>query len=285
MNWRDSNKTCQILTAAEKGGYGVLAAIVYNVEHITAMVQAAEQRHSPLIIQLFPSSLKQTPSLVFAAAAAAKSASVPISVHLDHAQDYEQIKHVAENLPFDSIMVDMSHYEKEENLAKTKVLREYCHARGISVEAETGRIEGGEDGIMDTGDLAGILTNPEDVEEFIASGVDFLAPSVGNVHGDYGPKGPELDMERLRGIFRSMNGRVRMVLHGTNDFPPTLTQACIKAGVTKVNVNKLVLDPWHDNLRANATRPLTELMDMGIEVLTAEMERWMDIIGSSGKAQ
>ncbi|KAJ5772681.1 hypothetical protein N7520_003210 [Penicillium odoratum] len=284
MNWRDNNKTCQILALAEKGGYGVLAAIVYNVEHITAMVQAAEQRRSPLIIQLFPSSLKQTPSLVFAASAAAKSASVPISVHLDHAQDYEQIKHVANNLPFDSIMVDMSHCEKEENLAKTKTLCEYCHARGISVEAETGRIEGGEDGIMDTGDLAGILTNPEDVEEFISSGVDFLAPSVGNVHGDYGPQGPELDMERLRDIFKSMNGRVRLVLHGTNDFPPKLTQECIKAGVTKVNVNKLVLDPWHDNLRANVTRPLTDLMDTGIQALRTEMERWMDIIGSSGRA-
>lgn len=127
----------------------------YNIEHITAMVKAAEQRRSPLIIQLFPSSLIQTPSLVFAAAAAAKSATVPISVHLDHAQDYEQIKYVADNLPFDSIMVDMSHYEKEENLQKTRVLRDYCHERGISVEAETGRIEGGEDGIMDTGDLEG----------------------------------------------------------------------------------------------------------------------------------
>ncbi|KAJ5083173.1 hypothetical protein N7456_012600 [Penicillium angulare] len=284
MSWRDKNTTYQILTEAEKGGYGVLAAIVYNVEHITAMVQAAEKCRSPLIIQLFPSSLKQTPSLVFAAAAAAKNASVPISIHLDHAQDYEQIKYVADNLPFDSIMVDMSHYEKEENLEKTRILREYCHARGIVVEAETGRIEGGEDGIMDTGDLEGILTNPEDVEEFISAGVDFLAPSVGNVHGDYGPRGPELDMQRLQGIFESMQGRVRLVLHGTNDFSPELTQACIKAGVTKVNVNKLVLEPWNDNLRANATRPLTELMDTGIQILVVEMERWMDILGSSGKA-
>lgn len=81
---------------------------------------------------------------------------MPISVHLDHAQNYDQIKSVADNLPFDSIMVDMSHYEKEENLSKTKVLREYCHGRGIAVEAETGRIEGGEDGISDTGDLAGM---------------------------------------------------------------------------------------------------------------------------------
>lgn len=81
-----------------------------------------------------------------------------------------------------------------------------------------------------------------------------------------------------------MNGRARLVLHGTNDFSPELTQACIKAGVTKLNVNKLVLDPWHDNLRARATRPLTELMDTGIKVLADEMVRWMDIIGSSGKA-
>ncbi|KAJ5119217.1 fructose-bisphosphate aldolase [Penicillium atrosanguineum] len=284
MSWRNSNQTHQILTAAKKGTYGVLAAIVYNVEHITAFVQAAEQRRSPLIIQLFPSSLKQTPSLVFAAAAAAKSASVPISIHLDHAQDYDQIKYVADNLPFDSIMVDMSHYEKKENLEKTRVLREYCHTRRISVEAETGRIEGGEDGIMDTGDLGGILTNSEDVEEFIEAGIDFLAPSVGNLHGDYGSRGPQLDMERLERIFSTMNGRVRLVLHGTNDFSPELTQECIRAGVTKINVNKLVLDPWLDNLRANATRPFTELMSQGILLLAEEMERWMDIVGSSGKA-
>ena len=119
-------------------------------------MQAANNRKSPLIIQLFPSSLEKTPSLVFAAAAAAKSSAAPISVHLDHAQDAAQIKYAADNLPFDSIMVDMSHYEKDENLEKTDVLRQYCQSRGISVEAESGRINGGEDGIMDTGDLEGI---------------------------------------------------------------------------------------------------------------------------------
>lgn len=222
--------------------------------------------------------------MIHAAAAAAKTASVPISVHLDHAQNYDQIKSVADNLPFDLIMVDMSHYEKEENLSKTKVLREYCHDRGIAVEAETGRIEGGEDGISDTGDLAGILTNAEDVEEFISAGIDFLAPSVGNLHGDYGPKGPHLDMDRLHSIFDALNGRVRFVLHGTNDFPPDLCKVCIEAGVTKFNVNKLVLQPWQGYLRANVNKPLTQVMDEGIDVLTKEIERWMDIMGSSGKA-
>lgn len=88
----------------------------------------------------------------------------------------------------------------------------------------------------------------------------------------------------LRQIFQAMNGRVRLVLHGTNDFSPELIQACIKAGVTKVNVNKLVLHPWQENLHAKATRPLTELMETGIQVLTEETQRWMDVIESSGKA-
>lgn len=121
--------------------------------------------------------------MVRAAADAASRSSVPVAIHLDHAQDEEMIRYAADNLPFDSIMVDMSHHEKEENLAKTKELVDYCHARGIATEAEPGRIEGGEDGIADTVDLEGMLTTPEEVEEFIATGVDFLAPAFGNVHG------------------------------------------------------------------------------------------------------
>jgi len=108
-----------------------------------------------MIILLFPSTVIQLPSLVFAAAAASRSASVPISVHLDHAQDEQQIRIVVQTLPFDSIMVDMSHYEHAENLAKTKILTSFCHENGIAVEAECGRINGGEDGIADTGDLEG----------------------------------------------------------------------------------------------------------------------------------
>lgn len=95
---------------------------------------------------------------------------------MDHCQSEDMVRHAADNLPFDSIMVDMSHHEKAENLAKTTELVKYCHERGIATEAEPGRIEGGEDGIADTADLSGLLTTPEEVDEFIATGVDFLAP-------------------------------------------------------------------------------------------------------------
>lgn len=119
-----------------------------------------------------------------------------MAIHLDHCQDERLVRYAADKLPFDSIMVDMSHYEKDVNLAKTRELVEYCHARGIATEAEPGRIEGGEDGVADTVDMEGMLTTSEEVEDFIATGVDFLAPAFGNVHGEYGPRGPELDFAR-----------------------------------------------------------------------------------------
>lgn len=127
----------------------------YNIEHLTALVQAAENKRSPLILQFFPSTLKQLPSLVWAAAAARRTASVPISIHIDHAQNEDQIREIVQNLPVDSVMVDMSHYDHAENLSKTKVLTKLCHEKGMAVEAESGRINGGEDGIADTGDLEG----------------------------------------------------------------------------------------------------------------------------------
>lgn len=278
------NRTLAILEAAVQGRYGVLAAIAYNIEHLTALVRAAEAVRSPLILLLFPSTLVQLPSLVWAASAAAKAATVPISVHLDHAQDETQIREVVAKLPLDSIMVDMSHYEHAENLRKTRELTELCLARGIAVEAESGRINGGEDGIADTGDLEALYTTPEEVEDFLGAGVQMLAPSVGNVHGDYGAEGPQLQLERLRSVGRQIQGRALMVLHGTNDFSPELVRECVEAGVTKLNVNKLLLQCWSAHLKEHAGESIVKLIDGGMDVLQAETERWMHICGSAGKA-
>lgn len=193
----ENNKTVQMLKDAENGHYGVIAPIIYNLENILAFIRAAEKKQAPLILQIFPWAVAFSDGLlVHAAAFAAKNASVPVSVHMDHAQDEELIKMAADTLPFDSIMVDMSHYERETNLVKTKELVAYCHARGVATEAEPGRIEGGEDGIADTADLEGVMTTAEDVEQFVATGVDILAPAFGNVHGEYGPQGPQFDFER-----------------------------------------------------------------------------------------
>ncbi|KAK1450732.1 fructose-bisphosphate aldolase class-II [Colletotrichum cuscutae] len=286
-SWAESksqNRSLQILQAATKGKYGVLSVVIYNIEHLTAVVRAAEAKKSPMLILLFPLTVKQLPTLPWAVAAAIKSAKVPLALHLDHAQDEQQIRDIAGTLPFDSIMVDMSHYDHEENLAKTKVLTRVCHDHNIAVEAESGRINGGEDGIADTGDLEALFTSPEEVEDFIDAEIDLLAPSIGNIHGDYGPKGPQLDYQRLTNVNKQINNRVLMALHGTNDFSPEIMRKCIDNGAIKLNVNKLLLEFWNVHLRENANKPLTQLMEDGMNILQKETERWIDICGSAGKA-
>ncbi|KAK8029599.1 fructose-bisphosphate aldolase [Apiospora rasikravindrae] len=292
MEWKKDNRTYKILSDAENGGYGVVAPIAYNIECILAFIRAAETKRAPLIIQVFPWAITYSDGLlVHAAAKAARDASVPVAIHLDHAQDADLIRHAAEKLPFDSIMVDMSHYEMEENLAKTKELVAFCNTHHICTEAEPGRIEGGEDGIADTADLEGALTTPEQVDDFVATGIDFLAPAFGNVHGEYGKRGPVLEYDRLAAIraklsaSKSRDTDVRIVLHGTNDFPEDVMKRCIQGGCSKINVNKLVLDDYLVYMKTQAaTASLTTFMEEGTKAIQKLMEWQMDVTGSAGKA-
>ncbi|KAI8722812.1 Fructose-bisphosphate aldolase [Fusarium sp. LHS14.1] len=286
-DWKASNRHLQILKAAEEGHYGVIAAIAYNIEQILGLVQAAEKARSPLILQFFPWAIRFSDGLLIRTAAdAARRASVPVSVHLDHAQDEAVIKLAADTLPFDSIMVDMSHYDKEDNLRKTAKWVLYCNDRQIATEAEPGRIEGGEDGVTDTAGLEASKTTPEEVEQFIATGVDVLAPAFGNVHGEYGPQGPQLDFERFNSVKSQLNKRLHVALHGTNGFSPDLMRQCIKAGATKINVNRAVLDDYYAHFRAENSRvkPHTTLMEEGVEKVTNQTMEWMEIVSSAGKA-
>ncbi|KAK6085981.1 fructose-bisphosphate [Seiridium cupressi] len=286
MEWKKGNATYKILSDAEKGGYGVVAPIAYNIECILAFIRAAEAKRAPLILQVFPWAITYSNGLlIHAAAKAARDASVPVAIHLDHAQDEKLIQHAAANLPFDSIMVDMSHYEMEENLSKTRELVAFCNEHKITTEAEPGRIEGGEDGIADTADLEGALTTEDQVEDFIATGIDFLAPAFGNVHGEYGARGPVLEYDRLSMIRKKANDRVRIVLHGTNNFPEDVMKSCIKGGCSKINVNKLVLDDYLKYIKEKApTTSLTTLMEDGTKEIQRLMEWQMDVTGSTGKA-
>ncbi|KAK5691438.1 hypothetical protein LTR97_011431 [Elasticomyces elasticus] len=282
------NKAKAIVDAAAAGGWAVPAMCLYNVEGIIASVRAAEAKSSPVILQLFPWAVEYADGLlVHAAAEAASKAKVPVAVHMDHCQSPEMVRRAADLGGFDGIMVDMSHYEKEENLAKTKELTEYCHARGIITEAEPGRINGGEDGVSDTADLEGILTTPEQADEFIATGIDWLAPAFGNVHGKYGPKGPQLEYDRLQSIRSSTKGRVELVLHGAGAeyFNEKLLQECIGHGIAKCNINDIVNAPFMEHLAEHAKEGrLTALIEDSTAVIQKHTEKCMDWMGSTGKA-
>lgn len=258
----------------------------YNIESIMATVRAAEAARSPAMVLLFPWAIEYAgSSLVLAAANAAHAASVPISLHLDHAQTPELVRRAAD-IPdgFDSIMCDMSHYEKEENLRLTRELTAYCHARGIASEAEPGRIEGGEDGVAETADLGAILTTPEQAEEFVATGIEMLAPAFGNVHGNYGPRGVQLEYDRLDSINKAVGDRVKLVLHGADPFTTEIFQKCIAGGVTKVNINKGMNKHYARVQQEMQGKPLTSVIEAGTTAMQKGIEVYMHQLGSAGRA-
>lgn len=180
-------------------------------------------------------------------------------------------------------MVDMSHHEKEENLRLTKELTAYCHERGILTEAEPGRITGGEDGVQDTAELEAVMTSPEEARDFVSTGIDWLAPAFGNVHGNYGPLGINLDYSRLNAVNAAVGKEVRLVLHGTDGFTAEHYEKCLKGGITKVNINK-VMNGRYMELQREGKYGLTELMEKGTERMQGVVEGCMDMLGSSGKA-
>lgn len=285
------NRALKIVAAAVKGKYAVPAICCYNVESIIASVRAAEAKKSPVIIQLFPWAVTYADGiLVHAAKEAADTASVPVAVHMDHAQTPEIVRRAADIGGFDGIMVDMSHYEKEENFAKTKELTKYCNERGIITEAEPGRIDGGEDGVGDTADLglSGVLTTPEQAEEFVSLGIHWLAPAFGNVHGKYGKKGPQLDLDRLKSIQKQVGDRVHLVLHGAGREyfdDGEIEKQCIEAGAAKINLNDCVNDHFIEVMQEKAGKaPLTALLEEATDRMQKAVERHMDYMGSAGKA-
>lgn len=180
-------------------------------------------------------------------------------------------------------MVDMSHYEKSENLARTQELVAYCHERGIVCEAEPGRIQGGEDGVKDTADLEAIMTTPSEAREFVATGIDWLAPAFGNVHGSYGTRGIRLEYERLQAVNAAVGKEVRLVLHGTDGFDGGIYGECIERGITKVNING-VLNKRYTKVQREGGFGVSETMEVGTRVMQEAIEECMDMLGSTGKA-
>ncbi|ROT39946.1 aldolase [Sodiomyces alkalinus F11] len=280
------NRTLSILNAARDGGYAVVGTCCYNIEAVLASVRAAEKKKSPCVVQLFPWAMQYAgDALVLAAASLCHSASVPVSLHLDHCQTPELVRRAAD-IPdgFDSIMCDMSHYEKEENLALTKDLVAYCHARAIATEAEPGRIEGGEDGVASTADLEGVLTTPDEAELFVATGIEMLAPSFGNVHGEYGPRGIQLEFDRLEAVHKAVGDRVRLVLHGADPITEDVFHRCIANGITKVNINKGVNNAYAKSQEETRGKPITAVMEAGTNKMQEAVEWYMDCFRSTGKA-
>ena len=223
--------TKQMLLDAQAGNYAVGAFNVENMEMVMAVMEAAEELKSPVIMQTTPSTVKYAGLDFFLAnvKAAAERASVPVAMHLDHGSSFE-LAMQAYRTGYTSIMIDGSHSVFEENIAITKSVVDACHAGQVPVEAELGKVGGKEDD-LDGGN--GGYTVPSEAAEFVErTGVDSLAVAIGTAHGVY--KGiPKLDVDRLSQIREVVS--IPLVLHGTSGVPDDAVRECIRRGICKVN--------------------------------------------------
>jgi fructose-bisphosphate aldolase, class II len=220
--------TVDLENAALKGKYAVGAYNVNNMELLQAIVEAGNELKAPLILQVSAGARKYANQtyLIKLVEAALNSSDIPIALHLDHGEDFEVCKACIDG-GFSSVMIDGSKHPFEENIALTKQVVDYAHPRGISVEAELGRLAGVEDNISVT-EKDAIYTNPKEAAEFIErTGVDSLAVAIGTSHGAYKFKGEaKLDFERLAEIQKAVGFDYPLVLHGASSVPEYLVKIC-----------------------------------------------------------
>jgi len=223
--------TKDILKKAQEGKYAVGAFNVENMEMVMAVISAAEEMNSPVIMQTTPSTVKYAGLDYFLANAkvAASRSKVPVVMHLDHGSSFE-LASEAFRAGYTSIMIDGSHSSFEDNIKISKAVVDMCKSSGIAVEAELGKVGGKEDD-LDGGD--GGFTDPKEAKLFVEkTGVDSLAVAIGTAHGLY--KGePKLDLDRLSQIKEVVS--IPLVLHGGSGIPDSKVQESIKRGICKVN--------------------------------------------------
>ena len=226
----------EMLEKGKKEGYAVGQFNINNLEFTQAILQAAEEEKSPVILGVSEGAAKYMGgfiSVVYMVKGLMESykTTVPVAIHLDHGSSFEKCKE-AIDAGFTSVMIDASHHAFEENVEVTSKVVEYAHARNVSVEAELGTVGGQEDDVIAEGV---IYADPVECAELVKrTAIDCLAPALGSVHGPY--KGePNLgfkEMEEIAGL-----ADLPLVLHGGTGIPTHDIERSISLGTAKINVN------------------------------------------------
>ncbi|MEM3697353.1 MAG: class II fructose-1,6-bisphosphate aldolase [Candidatus Bathyarchaeia archaeon] len=298
-----------LLLQAKRGAYAVGAFNIQNLESLLAVVEAAAEEKSPVIVAITPSAIKYggLAYLSKMVKTAAETIPIPISLHLDHGEDFEIVKQCIE-AGFTSVMIDGSFLKFEENIALTKRVVEFAHRKGVSVEAELGRLAGVEEKTVE--EKEAVLTDPEAAKEFVRqTGVDALAVAIGTSHGAYKFKGePKLDFERLKNISKKVE--VPLVLHGASSVPQWMIEKAqkygaelagargipenhikkaISLGITKINIDTDLRLAFTATIREVLTKTPKEfdprkILGPAKEAMKEVVKGKMRLFGSSGKA-
>lgn len=281
----------EMLHDAYENGYAIGHFNTNNLEWTKAILLAAEEKKTPVIIATSEGASKYMGGFKVVAELVKAmhdglGITVPVAIHLDHGS-YEGAKACIE-AGFTSVMFDGSHFPLEENLEKTKEIVELAHSKGISVEAEVGGIGGTEDGVTSSGEVADV----EECKQIAACGIDFLAAGIGNIHGVYPDDWEGLNFDVLKEISDAV--KMPIVLHGGTGIPDEQIKKAISLGVSKINVNtecQLVF--------AEATRKYIEagkdlegkgfdprkLLADGTQAIIDKVEEKIDMFGSANTAK
>ena len=280
-----------MLVKAKEGHYAVGQFNINNLEWTKSVLLTAEELRSPVILGVSEGAGKYMTGFTTVAAMVkamdeSLGITVPVALHLDHGTYegcYKCIK-----AGFTSIMFDGSHYDIEENVAKTSELVNVSHQLGLSIEAEVGSIGGEEDGVVGMGECA----NPDECKRIADLGVDMLAAGIGNIHGKYPEGWPGLRFDVLDAI-QQKTGIMPLVLHGGTGIPADMIKKAITLGVSKINVNTECQLSFADATRkyVEAGKDLEgkgfdprKLLAPGAEAIKATVKEKMELFGSVGKA-
>jgi len=251
----------EMLLQAQAGGYAVPALNVCNMETVQAVTTAAQLEKSPLIVQLYHADIEYAgiDFMVSMTSTAAARCTVPISLSLDHGKSLEQAKKCID-AGFTGVMIDLSSDDFEDNIRTTAEVVKYAHLRGVSVEAELGKIFDAQvpEEIRNSG-----MTDPDMAEEFVKrTGVDALAVSIGTAHGLYSSK-PRIDFKLLERIIGKIG--VPVVVHGGSNTPDEDIIEMVRLGVAKINIGTDLTIAYNQALieildKSGNTIPLRDVM-------------------------
>ena len=232
----------EMLIKAREGHYAVGQFNINNLEWTEAILDEAQALNAPVILGVSEGAAKYmggwlVVSAMVKAYIKSKNITVPVALHVDHGSSFEVVK-AAIDAGFSSVMIDASHFPFEENIEITKKVVEYAHARGVSVEAELGRVGGQEDHVV----AETMYADPEECRILVEkTGIDCLAPALGSVHGPYHGE-PKLGFAEMAYINDLL--KMPLVLHGGSGIPDEQLRKAIDRGTAKINVNTESQQAW-----------------------------------------
>lgn len=272
-----------MILKAREGRYAVPAFNAENMEMVQAIVAAAEEMRSPVMIQTTPTTVKYiTREMAYAMVKTeADRATVPVALHLDHCENYDDVV-AAMKVGYSSVMIDASKIPYEDNVALTAKVVEAAKGFGATVEAELGTVGGKEDGHS-----AGVIyTDPDQALDFATrTGVDIFAVAIGTAHGFY--KGePKLNFELLAKLREMIS--VPLVLHGGSGVPDEMIRRTIELGISKVNFATELRAAMTEAVRKALTNEAMidpkKFMGPGRDAVRALCTHKIKLCGSDGKA-